>query len=56
MGFYQGFPFLLIGLLYLAVIGFVVWLVYRFVRAHERLADNTEKIARSLGNKKEISK
>lgn len=55
VGFFSNLSFILIGLVHLAVLGFLIWLVYRFVRAHEQLADNTEKIARSLARKNEMN-
>lgn len=37
--------FVLIPIVYLIVIGFCIYLVYRFVKAHESVASSLEKIA-----------
>ncbi len=51
--FFSGVWFIIMSILYFAVIVFLIWLVYRFVTAHERMADGLEDIARNLRNRNE---
>lgn len=39
------FPVVLAAIVYLIIIGFFIYLIIRFIRAHERIADSIEKLA-----------
>lgn len=44
LGSWMFFPFLI----YLAIVIFLVWLGYRFVKAHESMAESLENIEKKL--------
>jgi len=48
--------FLVPIIIYLVVIGFVVWLVVRLVKSNERIADNTDRIARAISDRNQIER
>ncbi|GEM_PF-3958517 len=37
--------YFLAAFVYLGIIGFMIYLILRFIRAHERIADSIEKLA-----------
>lgn len=43
---------LLIGGAYMLLVGFVLWLYYRFVKAHESIADEITDLVKLLKEKK----
>jgi flagellar biogenesis protein FliO len=48
--------FLVPVVIYLVVIGFVIWLVIRLVKSNERIADNTDRIARAISDRNQIER
>ena len=46
--------FLIPAIIYLVIIGFVIWLIVRLVRSNEDIAENTAHIARALHEKNRI--
>ncbi|MAO65151.1 MAG: hypothetical protein CL666_09145 [Balneola sp.] len=48
--------FIIPVILYLVIIGLIVWLAVRFVRSNERIADNTERIAKALSDRNRIER
>ena len=48
MGAFGGFAFVLVSIVYLLVILFLLWLTFRFVQAHERMADGINRIEHIL--------
>ncbi|WP_421773642.1 hypothetical protein [Gracilimonas sp.] len=43
-------------ILYVIVLGTILWLVMRLVRSNERIADNTDRIARGIKERNLIEK
>jgi flagellar biogenesis protein FliO len=48
--------FLIPAIIYLIIVGFVIWLIMRLIRSNERIASNTEKIANALIDRNEIER
>lgn len=48
--------FLIPAIIYLIVVGFVIWLIMRLIRSNERIAANTEKIANALIDRNEFER
>lgn len=51
-GLYMFIPIIL----YTILIGFVIWLVMRLIRANEKVAFNTERIANALIDRNELER
>jgi len=52
--FSAGLYMLIPIILYTILIGFVIWLVMRLIRANEKVAFNTERIANALAHRNKI--
>lgn len=55
---YSGFEFIFIIplLIYAIIVGVIIWLVLRLIRANEKIAFNTERIAITLAERNEIDR
>lgn len=54
----SGFEFFFIIpiIIYAIIVGVIIWLVLRLIRANEKIALNTERIAIALANRNEIDR
>lgn len=54
----SGFEFFFIIplIIYAIIVGVIIWLVLRLIRANEKIALNTERIAIALANRIEIDR
>jgi|AntRauTorckE6833_2_1112554.scaffolds.fasta_scaffold39340_2 CHASE3 domain sensor protein len=54
MSFLSSAVFILPVILYLIIIGVIIWLIMRLIRATEKIAFNTERIASALSQRNKI--
>lgn len=54
--FTTGLYMLIPLIIYTLLIGFVIWLVMRLIRANEKVAFNTERIANALIDRNELER
>lgn len=43
-------------IIYLIVLGFIIWLIMRLIRSNEKIANNSERIAKALMDRNEIER
>jgi hypothetical protein len=53
---FSSLAFLVPVILYVIVLGTILWLVMRLVRSNERIADNTGRIAKELSDRNRMER
>ena len=54
MGAIGGTEILIIFIIYMLPFIFMIWMIFRFVKAHEKIADGINRIEKKLKNKNNL--